>query len=473
MRFFQKYFYVKLFYICVDILLIYFSIFFACWLRENSLSFSPSFHDLLFARDNPFRLVFLLWIVSTILIFYGNRLYQTRREVLEWTEILLVFKSVFISSMVMILLFYVLKVAGFPRAIFALSALFMTILLSIWRVIKRMFVEFLVQGGYGNVNAIIIGAGKVGTSLLDEIKRRPGLGIKVIGFLDDFKVGQTVSGVKVLGKLSEFDHIARIEFIEKVFITIHPDNSVFLRILELAKFMDIAVRVVPQAFDLISGDFAKYNIGYIPILEYSNEQNFRRQFGKRLFDIIVSGILVTFLFIPFVFICLLIKLDSPGPVIYLSKRYGRKGKIFHMFKFRSMVCNADQLQDVLKPKNEADGPIFKIRKDPRITRMGRFLRRYSLDELPQIINVLKGEMSLVGPRPLPIDQIEKEDLRQLARLEVCPGITGLWQIRGRSDVSFERLLKWDIWYINNWSFLLDLTILIWTIPVVFKGKGAY
>jgi lipopolysaccharide/colanic/teichoic acid biosynthesis glycosyltransferase len=127
----------------------------------------------------------------------------------------------------------------------------------------------------------------------------------------------------------------------------------------------------------------------------------------------------------------------------------------------------------MKEKNEADGPIFKIRNDPRITRVGKFLRKYSLDELPQLFNVIKGDMSLVGPRPLPIEQIKREDHRQLMRLEVRPGITGLWQVRGRSDISFARLVRWDMLYINNWSFWLDLNILLQTIPVVLRGKGAY
>ena len=134
---------------------------------------------------------------------------------------------------------------------------------------------------------------------------------------------------------------------------------------------------------------------------------------------------------------------------------------------------ASLLHQQMRDKSEVDGPIFKIKKDPRITRFGRFLRKYSLDELPQLFNVFIGNMSLVGPRPFPIDQIEKEDVKQLLRLEVRPGITGLWQIRGRSDLSFARLVKWDIWYINNWSFWLDLNILRQTIPVVLKGKGAY
>ncbi len=144
-----------------------------------------------------------------------------------------------------------------------------------------------------------------------------------------------------------------------------------------------------------------------------------------------------------------------------------------MYKFRSMVKEAEIAQKDLMGKNEVDGPIFKIKQDPRVTRVGRLLRKYSIDEFPQIINVIKGDMSLVGPRPLPIPQVEREDFRQLQRLEVRPGLTGLWQVRGRSDISFARLVKWDVWYINNWSFWLDLNILLQTIPVVIKGKGAY
>lgn len=144
-----------------------------------------------------------------------------------------------------------------------------------------------------------------------------------------------------------------------------------------------------------------------------------------------------------------------------------------MWKFRSMVADAEEKHKELVSKNEVDGPIFKIKKDPRVTRLGRFLRKYSVDELPQVINVFLGDMSLVGPRPLVVSEVEREDLQQLKRLEVRPGITGLWQVRGRSDLSFQQLIKWDTWYVNNWSFTLDLEILMDTVPVVLKGKGAY
>lgn len=470
----RRIFFVGVGYILIDILVIYLSIFIACLIRSNTLYFPLVFVRFLIDPTNAFRFIFLFWIFVMIVINSSQGLYKTRREMLEGVEIWAVIKSVCLSATVVIVALYILKIEGLPRSIFIIATMSMMILLSTWRVLKRVFVEYLVRGGYNNINALIVGAGKVGLALSGEIRKRPGLGIKIIGFLDDLKVNNPENkDAKILGKISDFIKVVQREFVSKVFITIHHDSKVFLRLLEDAKKLNIPVRVVPQGFELSSGEFLKYNIGFVPILEYSEAQILRKQAGKRLFDFCVS-LLVLLLLVPiFIVMGILIKVDSPGPIFYKSKRYGRKGKMFNMLKFRSMVKDADISIDQIRHKNEVDGPIFKIRNDPRITKTGRFLRRYSLDELPQFINVLVGEMSLVGPRPLPIDQIEKEDLRQLKRLEIRPGITGLWQIRGRSDVSFPRLLKWDIWYINNWSFWLDLNILFQTIPVVVKGRGAY
>jgi exopolysaccharide biosynthesis polyprenyl glycosylphosphotransferase len=308
--------------------------------------------------------------------------------------------------------------------------------------------------------------------LANEINRQPALGLKIKGFLDDNKTGKCEEW-PILGKLEGLQGTIQREFIHKIFITIYPDHQVFIKMLEIAREEGLAVRVVPQGYEFMANDFIRFNIGAIPILEYSEIGVNYQQRAKRVFDFILSLLSMVVLLPFFILLGVLIMLDSPGPVFYRSNRYGRYGRKFNMYKFRSMVINADELLDQLKCKNEVDGPIFKIKKDPRITRMGAFLRRYSLDELPQILNVLKGDMSLVGPRPFPIDQLEKEDLRQLRRLGIRPGITGLWQIRGRSDVSFNKLLRWDIWYIKNWSFGLDMHILLQTFPIVVRGKGAY
>ncbi len=465
---------IRLIYLLIDLVCIYFAIYLACKIRHTTLPFEITFHGITFDLANPFRFVFLFWIITTLSFLNVKELYQTRREVLEGFEIGLLFRSVLFSSFVLIIVIYGLKIQGFPRTVLFIGSFLIILFLSIWRIAKRMFVEYLVVHGYNNFNAIIIGAGKVGVALADEIRNRPELGINIVGYLDDFKEGNpNGNGLKIVGKISDFVNIARTEFINKVFITSHHDSKVFLKLLQQAKDLRIAVRVVPQGFQLMSGDFVKYNIGIIPILEYSDAENFKKQFGKRLFDFIFS-MLLTLLAMPFLIaIAIYVKMDSRGPIFYSSCRYGRGGNKFNMYKFRSMVVDAEKIQKEYNENNEVDGPIFKIKKDPRITKAGKFLRKYSLDELPQLINVIKGDMSLVGPRPLPIDQIEKEDLSQLKRLEVRPGITGLWQIRGRSDISFRRLLRWDMWYINNWSFWLDLNILLQTIPVVLKGTGAY
>ncbi len=463
---------IKLAYISIDVFFIGLALYMASWFNEGKMHFDLTVPNLFLSEVNPFRTVFLSWIFVLILILNSNGLYQTRRDVLEGIELWLVVKSVVWSSISMVVFIYITKMEGFPRSIFVTATFFNIIVLFAWRYFKRRFVESLVASGYNNDNVLIVGAGKVGLLLQEEISRRPGLGLRVVGFLDDFKASDPNASVKILGKLAELMDIARREFVHKIFITIHPDDQVFMRLLEQAKELNIAVRVVPQGFTLTSGEFQKYNIGIIPVLEYCDE-SCRRQLGKRFFDMVVTIISLIFLWPVFLIIAVLIKVDSSGPVFYASRRYGHSGKIFHMYKFRTMCKDADQHLKKLREKNEADGPIFKMRQDPRITRIGAFLRKFSLDELPQLINVLKGEMSIVGPRPFPIDQIEKEDLKQLKRLEVRPGMTGLWQIRGRSDLPFSRLIKWDIWYINNWSFWLDIYIMFQTIPVVFEGKGAY
>jgi exopolysaccharide biosynthesis polyprenyl glycosylphosphotransferase len=464
---------IRAIYITLDAVFCCLSIYLACQIRQGALSFPISFSSLFLDRSNPFQILFFLWVVVILFCAYANDLYQTRRESFEGIEIWMVAKCVFISSIMVIVANFALKVQGFPRSILFLGTVFMVISLSLWRIFKKIFVQYLVARGYNTLNVLIVGAGRVGQALAQEIEQRPHFGLKVVGFLDDFKYGDPQYEGKVLGKVPEFAHIAQREFVNKVFITIHHDYKIFLQLIEEAKNLGVAVRVVPQGFDVISGELVRYNIGVIPVLEYCDLRNLKSQAGKRIFDIGVSFILLLVLAPIFLAIAIKIKLDSNGPVFYRSKRYGQRGKIFYMLKFRSMVLDADRKMAELRSQNEVDGPIFKIRNDPRITQFGKFLRKYSLDELPQLINVLKGEMSLVGPRPLPIDQIEREDLRQFKRLEVKSGITGLWQVRGRSDVPFSRLIKWDIWYIKNWSFLLDLNILLQTIPVILKGKGAY
>jgi lipopolysaccharide/colanic/teichoic acid biosynthesis glycosyltransferase len=193
---------------------------------------------------------------------------------------------------------------------------------------------------------------------------------------------------------------------------------------------------------------------------------------KRLLD--VTGAMVGLVLVSplMAIVALLIRLDSPGPVVYSAERTGAKGRRFRCYKFRSMVTDAAHLKEDLRARNQREGPIFKIDDDPRITRIGRIIRRYSLDELPQLWNVLRGEMSLVGPRPYPIDEVNHYELHQFRRLDVKPGITGLWQITARGCPSFELNMHLDLTYIENWSLRLDLRILASTFRVLFAPEGA-
>lgn len=211
----------------------------------------------------------------------------------------------------------------------------------------------------------------------------------------------------------------------------------------------------------------------LPPIAREEDRGFYNRVGKRALDAVAAGLALLLLSPLFALIAAAIKLDSPGPVFYRSSRVGVGGRLFVFYKFRSMVHGADRIRDLLQDQNEADGPVFKIARDPRITRVGRVLRRTSLDELPQIWNILKGEMSLVGPRPpIPREVLQYEPW-QLRRLAVRPGLTCLWQISGRSEIGFDEWMRLDMEYIDHRSFLLDLKILLRTVPAVMSGKGAY
>jgi len=198
-----------------------------------------------------------------------------------------------------------------------------------------------------------------------------------------------------------------------------------------------------------------------------------RQGIKRLFDIVVSGLALVALSPLILLTAIAIRLDSPGPIFFMQTRVGRWGRLFQVYKFRSMYVDAEERKQALQALNEADGPVFKMKRDPRITRVGRIIRKLSIDELPQLINVLKGDMSLVGPRPPLPKEVDQYEYRQRRRLDAVPGITGLQQVSGRSDLDFDRWVAFDVEYIERQSLWFDLKILLKTIPAVVTGKGAY
>ncbi len=277
----------------------------------------------------------------------------------------------------------------------------------------------------------------------------------------------------MLGRIADLDWLARAEFVDEVILAI-PGERVQTRIAAEAAFRNhLDIRAVPELPPGPWPDADVDYIGEIPVVTLHRELvPTAALLMKRLLDVAGAAFGLALAGPVMAIVALLIRLDSAGPVIYSAERTGAKGRRFRCYKFRSMVTNADHLKDDLRTQNQREGPIFKIVADPRITRVGRFIRRYSLDELPQLWNVLRGEMSLVGPRPHPVDEVNHYELHHYRRLDVKPGITGLWQITARHSASFDLNMHLDLTYIENWSLRLDLRILFSTARVLFAPEGA-
>ena len=277
--------------------------------------------------------------------------------------------------------------------------------------------------------------------------------------------------------MSELQSMLDTEPVDEVFVSLPMDKygHVIEAIVQLCQEQGIVVRVQP---DLSLRTFVKPYIGEFNGVPFVTVRSVPPDgwplFIKRLIDVVGGAALLVGLAPLLAIAALLIKIDSPGPILFRQERIGLNKRRFQLLKFRTMVVGADQQQHGMEQLNEANGPVFKIKDDPRITRLGKFLRRYSIDELPQLFNVLNGDMSLVGPRPLPVRDVERINVQwHKRRFSVKPGITCLWQVNGRSDVSFDHWVQLDLEYIDKWCLGLDIKILIKTVPVVLRGSGAY
>lgn len=318
-------------------------------------------------------------------------------------------------------------------------------------------------------NVLIIGAGAVGRRVAASIVRQANCGRRISGFLDDEKP----LGDGVIGRMADLAQIARREFVDEIILTPPPRGSnLTRRVLEEARCLRLDVEIVPELYGCHPVGREIEPVGNLPLICVHAER--LPALGlllKRIVDVVGAGAAVVALSPLLGVIAALIKLDSAGPAFYCAQRAGRKGKVFRCYKFRTMTSNADARKTSLRKSNERTGPFFKIAGDPRITRLGRYLRRYSLDELPQLWNVVKGDMSLVGPRPHPLDDVAAYEIGHLARLDVTPGITGLWQVTARRDPSFHRGMELDREYIRTWSLGLDARILLRTVLAVVQGSG--
>ena len=424
------------------------------------------------ATDQPFVSYegFLALYVGLILLFFDwQDLYRTPRTRSAKQESIAVIKALSFSTLLLTAFIYLSGAKFISRLVIACSLLLNTVALVAWRYAKRKIVIHRALHGSGLRNVAIIGAGKVGQELARQFEENKLLGYEFKGFLDGNHVGDT----RILGKIEDLSRVARAQFLDEVFITIPSERELVKWIAVEAREQRLDVKVVPELYDGLCWNAPITHIGDFPVMEvHWRPIPTMGLLVKRACDVLVSVVGLVAFSPVLAMVAIGILFDSPGPVVYKSRRVGKKGRPFTCYKFRTMVTNADELKDSLRSKNERIGPCFKITEDPRVTKFGRFLRKYSLDELPQLWNVLRGEMTLVGPRPHPMDDFRQYTLDHLRRLEVKPGITGLWQTTARRDPSFETNMLLDIEYIERWSFWLDCRILLKTIPAVFRAEGS-
>jgi exopolysaccharide biosynthesis polyprenyl glycosylphosphotransferase len=413
---------------------------------------------------------FLFLYVGLILLFCDwQDLYRTPRMRSAFDESVAAMKAVFFATLLLTAFIYLSGDKFISRLIVAACLLLNSASLVAWRYAKRKYVIHRALHGLGLRNVVIIGAGEVGKELARQLEENKLLGYQFKGFLD----GNHPGDPRTIGKIEDLPRVAQSLFLDEVFITIPSERELVKRIAIESRNYRLDVKVIPELYDGLCWNAPIQHVGDFPVMEV----HWRAipTFGllvKRVSDVVLS-LLGLVVFSPLLLLlAVAIKLDSHGPALYRSLRVGKKGRPFGCFKFRTMVVNADDLKASLRSRNERSGPFFKISEDPRVTRLGKFLRKYSLDELPQLWNVLRGDMTLVGPRPHPMDDYQQYALDHLRRLEVNPGITGLWQTTARRDPSFETNMLLDLEYIENWSLWLDCKILAKTIPAVFRAEGS-
>jgi exopolysaccharide biosynthesis polyprenyl glycosylphosphotransferase len=330
----------------------------------------------------------------------------------------------------------------------------------------------LAQAGYRR-RAVLVGSGKHLEEVAHALAGRARTAVEVIGYFS--LTPRPQNGLRSLGGLDQLPEVLAHERVQEVIIA-DPDfpQERAVELVDICHQRGVAVHIAPSTMEILI-DRAEFIPGQtVPLFTLRPPVFEGIDFAlKRAFDLLVSIAGLVILSPVLLAISAAVKLSSRGPVIYRSVRPGMAGKPFHCFKFRTMREHADQVQDDLESLNEKSGALFKIRRDPRLTPFGGFLRRYSLDELPQLVNVVRGEMSLVGPRPLPMRDFERLEEWHKKRYLVLPGITGLWQVSGRSELDFDDLVRLDFLYLERWSVLLDLQILLKTIPAVLSRRGAF
>lgn len=409
-------------------------------------------------------------------------------------ETIKIFKAVAVGTLLMIawaFLFrggFAFREYSYSRSVFVMDFVLSLAAFSAFHLLLRSIQTQFRRRDINLIPTLIVGANAEAEQTMRELRERRDLGYRVIGVVSPD--GATVeNGLKndVVGGLDDLPDLIRDLEIQEVIITDQtlPGERLFESMMQIGRDQKVEFRFAPSLFDLLPQKTSVEQIGVLPMVRlFRDPLSDIQRFTKRAADVVFSTAALIITLPVWLIVTIMIKLDSPGPVLFRQERVGMDGRIFLCYKFRTMRVDSDEsLHREAYQKNiggseaanagDDDAPVFgKVRDDPRITRVGRRLRRSSLDEMPQFLNVLKGDMSMVGPRPPIPYEVEEYDIWHRKRLDMKPGITGLWQVSGRNRLAFDEMVRIDLYYIENWSFWSDLKIMLLTLPAVLRGDGA-
>jgi exopolysaccharide biosynthesis polyprenyl glycosylphosphotransferase len=460
-----------------DIIFMILSFFISYYLR-----FFTPFFDLsrpTYTINTHYIFYSIVFITSTLSLLGFYRLY-------DWDYIyrgsgyyFRIFKAVSINIIAIIVVGYLIETFSFSRVWIVLLYFFSIFFLFTARLVISIITGFIIRKLNFYSKTLIIGIGENAKRIEDSLSKSKVDNYEIVGYVEK---EEKICGDKDYA--NKFYILGCLENLREVVIKSGVHNIIIsgkkykyyeiLDILQDLKGLDVLVLMFQGIFEFSIKRMRMREVAGVPLVQISNVGFFGIDlFYKNIMDYFLGAILFIF-FIPiYLILAVLIKIDSKGPVLYKQKRYTKGFKPFYMYKFRTMYVGADSEIYHLRKRSEVDGPIFKMRNDPRVTRVGRFLRKFSIDEIPQIINVMEGEMSLVGPRPPLPNEVKEYEEWHKKRLNVKQGVTGLWQVSGRSELSFEEMIRLDLYYVQNWSIGMDIKILIKTIPEVIFGRGAY
>jgi exopolysaccharide biosynthesis polyprenyl glycosylphosphotransferase len=412
-----------------------------------------------------------------VLVYASHKVYLQRRGRSFLDEMYALASGTLTGLMLLIVITYFVPQLSYSRTLFPLAAVIILGVLAISHIAKYVLLNQLRQRGIGVRRVLIVGAGEVGRAMMRSIVAHPELGYQVVGFIDDNPAkGQTDLGkIKALGGIENLPALIFEHQIDLV-ITALPwmYHRKILRIMHQCEGQHVQVYIVPDLLQTAIRHVDVEYLGEVPVVGIRQSALGKGAlFFKRALDLVLTTVGLILGWPLLLAIAILIKLDSSGSVIFAQTRVGKNGAPFTCFKFRTMRQGAEREKSQLMDRNEGEARLFKIKDDPRVTRVGRLLRRSSFDELPQLFNVLRGEMSIVGPRPQVPSEVELYLEWHRDRLDVLPGITGMWQVSGRSELGFDEMALLDIWYVENWTPWLDIKILIKSVGVVLTRRGAY